>query len=272
LLDFYLCAIKLSDLTEWRKSMSGHSKWKTIQHKKGAADAKRGKVFSKLSKELMVIARQGGSDPDKNPSLRTAIQKAKGVNMPADNIDRAVKKGAGEIEGITYEEVVYEGYAAGGVGLVVMGLTDNKNRAAAEIRHIFTKYGSSFASQGSVTRGFVRKGQFLVDASEADEDKLMDIVLEAGADDMTQEDDQFEVLTDPQAFNDVFQALETAEIKVLNSEVGLIPTSMLPINEANVARSVMKFVSALEDNEDVQDVYTNMDMSEDVLKALEADE
>ena len=164
--------------------MSGHSKWKTIQHKKGAADAKRGKVFSKLSKELMVIARAGGSDPVKNPTLRTLIQKAKGVNMPADNIDRAIKKGAGELEGVVFEEAVYEGFAGGGVALVVMALTDNKNRAAAEIRHIFSKHNSSFATQGSVTRGFERKGQIIVDSSATDEDTLMGVVLDAGADDM----------------------------------------------------------------------------------------
>ena len=155
--------------------MSGHSKWATIKHKKGAADAKRGKVFSKLSKELMVVARQGGSDPGMNPTLRTLVQKAKSVNMPSDNIDRAIKKGAGELDGVVFEEVVYEGYAAGGVGLIVMGLTDNKNRAAAEIRHVFTRHGSSFATQGSVSRGFQRRGQILVESSAVDEDKLMEI-------------------------------------------------------------------------------------------------
>ena len=251
--------------------MSGHSKWKTIQHKKGAADARRGKIFSKLSKELMVTAKQGGSDPDKNPTLRALIQKAKSVNMPADNIDRAVKKGAGELEGVTYDEVVYEGYAAGGVGLVVMALTDNKNRAAAEIRHIFTRHGSSFAGKGSVSRGFERKGQVFVDASTVDEDRLMDVVLEAGADDMKSDDGQFEILTDPATFADVTEALEKAEIATLNAEISMIPMAPVPVSEKSIASSVLRFVSDLEDNDDVQNVYTNMDMSDEVLKELEQD-
>ncbi|MFC1462327.1 YebC/PmpR family DNA-binding transcriptional regulator [Verrucomicrobiota bacterium] len=251
--------------------MSGHSKWKTIQHKKGAADARRGKVFSKMSKELMVTAKQGGSDSDKNPTLRALIQKAKSVNMPADNIDRAVKKGAGELEGVTYDEVLYEGYAAGGVGLVVLALTDNKNRAAAEIRHVFTRHGSSFAGQGSVRRGFERKGQVFVDAGTVDEDKLMDVVLEAGADDMKNDDGQFEILTDPATFVDVTEALEKAEIATLNAEISLLPMVPVPVSEKSVASSVLRFVSDLEDNDDVQNVYTNMDMSDEVLKELEED-
>ena len=251
--------------------MSGHSKWKTIQHKKGAADARRGKIFSKLSKELMVTAKKGGSDPDKNPPLRALMQKAKSVNMPADNIDRAVKKGAGELEGVTFEEVAYEGYAAGGVGLVVLALTDNKNRAAAEIRHVFSKHGSSFAGQGSVRRGFERKGQVFVDATIIDEDKLMGVVLEAGADDMKNDDGQFEILTDPAAFADVTEALEKAEIATLSAEISLVPTAPVPISEKSVASSVLRFVSDLEDNDDVQNVYTNMDMSDEVLKELEKD-
>ena len=251
--------------------MSGHSKWKTIQHKKGAADARRGKVFSKLSKELMVVAKQGGSDPDKNPTLRTVIQKAKSVNMPADNIDRAIKKGAGEIEGVTYEEIVYEGYASGGVGIVVLALTDNKNRAAAEIRHIFTKNGSSFAGQGAVTRGFERKGQLFVDVSVVEEDKLMDIVLEAGAEDMKKDGDQYEVLTDPSSFADVTEALEKEEIKTISAEVSLVPLTYVPVSDKSVASSVFKFVAALEDNDDVQNVYTNMDVDDAVLTELEAE-
>ena len=187
--------------------MSGHSKWKTIQHKKGAADARRGKVFSKLSKELMVVARQGGGDQEMNPTLRTVVQKAKSVNMPADNIQRAIKKGTGEMEGVTFEEVVYEGYASGGVALIVEALTDNKNRAASEIRHIFTKHGSSFAQQGAVSRGFQRKGQIFIDASTVDEDMLMGVVLEAGAEDMKKDGDQFEVLVDPSSFTGVTEAL-----------------------------------------------------------------
>ena len=248
--------------------MSGHSKWKTIQHKKGAADAKRGKVFSKLAKEILVTAKHGGGDPDKNPSLRTIVLKARAANMPADNIDRAIKKGTGELEGGSLEEAIYEGYSAGGVGFVVMTLTDNKNRAAAEIRHIFTKHGSSFASQGAVMRGFKRKGQIFVDSSAVDEDKLMEIVLEAGAEDMTRDDEQFEILTDPSAFNEVAAALAAADIVTAFAEITLLPDVYVPVSDVKVASSVLRFVNDLEDNEDVQNVYTSMDMSEELMAEL----
>ncbi|MCK5850697.1 MAG: YebC/PmpR family DNA-binding transcriptional regulator [Kiritimatiellae bacterium] len=251
--------------------MSGHSKWKTIQHKKGAADAKRGKIFSKLSKELMVVARNGGSDPSANIALRSAIQKAKAVNMPADNIERAVKKGAGELDGVIFEEIVYEGYV-GGIAIVVQVLTDNKNRAAAEVRHIFTKHGSSFATQGSVMRGFERKGQIIVDVTTTDEDKLMEIVLEAGADDMKVDGEQFEVLTDPSAFAPVSEALEKAGVAVVSAEVSLVPMSLMAAKDKSSAATVLRFVNTLEDNDDVQSVYTNMDISEEIIKELEADE
>lgn len=249
--------------------MSGHSKWKTIQHKKGAADAKRGKIFSKLSKELMVVSRQGGSDPSKNISLRSLIQKARSSNMPADNIERAIKKGAGELDGVSFEEITYEGYASGGVALIVTLLTDNKNRAAAEVRHIFTKHGSSFAAQGSVTRGFDRKGQIIIDAENVEEDTLMDIVLEAGADDMTHDGDQFEVLTDPTTFADVMDELEKAKITTISAEVSMVPSLSVPLADKSAVVSVLKFVSELEDNDDVQSVYTNMDIDDAVIKELE---
>lgn len=252
--------------------MSGHSKWATIKHKKGAADAKRGKVFSKLAKEIMVVARQGGGDPSANITLRTLIQKAKGVNMPNDNIERAIKKGTGEDGGAAFEEIVYEGYASGGVALIVYVLTDNKNRAAAEIRHIFKKQGSDFAQQGSVSRGFERKGQIIVDAATVEEDALMDVVLEAGADDMQRDGDQFEVLTDPSVFNDVCDAVEAAGIEAINKEVTLLSTIPAMVDDVNVARSVLKFVAALEDNDDVQNVYSNMDMSDEVMAAVSEDE
>ncbi len=248
--------------------MSGHSKWATIKHKKGAADAKRGKVFSKLAKELMVVSRQGGSDPGMNPTLRTLIQKAKSVNMPADNVDRAIKKGSGELEGAVFEEVVYEGYAGGGVGLIVQALTDNKNRAAAEIRHVFTKHGSSFAQQGSVSRGFHRKGQIFVDAEGVNEDELMGVVLEAGAEDMTREGDQFEILTDPNTFADVTEALEAAGIATLSADVSLVSETLVPVNDKATAASIMRFIEALEDNDDVQNVYSNMDVDEAIMQEL----
>lgn len=249
--------------------MSGHSKWKTIAHKKGAADVKRGKVFSKISKELTVVAKKGGGDPDKNPSLRTAIQKAKAANMPSDNIKRAVKKGTGEIEGATFEEITYEGYASGGVALVVMALTDNKNRAAAEIRHIFTKHGSSFAGQGSVSRGFERKGQIFVDASTIEEDTLMDVILDAGAEDMKRDGDQFEILTDPSSFFQATESLEKAGIKTLSAEISLVPVTYVPVGDKTAVSSVLRFITELEDNDDVQNVYTNMDVDDKVLKELE---
>jgi len=249
--------------------MSGHSKWATIKHKKGALDAKRGKVFSKLSKELMVAAKSGGSDPDTNPTLRTIIQKAKSYNMPSDNIDRAVKKGAGELEGVTFEEVSYEGFAAGGVALIVKALTDNKNRAAAEIRHIFTKHGSSFAVQGAVSRGFQRKGQIFVEVSTVAEDKLMEIVLNAGAEDMLNDGEQYEILTEPSSFSAVTDALEKAGIKTLSAEISMVPSVQVPITDKNLASAVMRFVNDLEDNDDVQNVYTNMDVDDKIMDEIE---
>ncbi len=249
--------------------MSGHSKWKTIQHKKGAADAKRGKIFSKMAKELMVVAKAGGGSPDTNTALRTLIVRCKAVSMPNDNIDRAIKKGTGELAADIMEEITYEGYADGGVGVVVKVLTDNKNRAAAEIRHIFSKMASGFASQGAVSRGFKRRGQIFVDANVVEEDKLMDIVLNAGAEDMSRDGEQFEVLTDPSAFTPVMEALEKAGIKTNDAEVRLVAETYVPVTDKTVAKSVMKFVEALEDNDDVQNVYTNMDLDDSVIAAIE---
>jgi YebC/PmpR family DNA-binding regulatory protein len=251
--------------------MSGHSKWATIKHKKGAADAKRGKIFSKLAKEIMVVSRQGGGDPGANITLRTLIQKAKGVNMPNENIERAIKKGIGETGAAAFEEITYEGYAGGGVALVVNVLTDNRNRAAAEIRHIFGKHGSSFAQQGSVSRSFERKGQLLVDASAVTEDRLMEVALESGADDIALDGEQYEILTSPSVFADVCDALEAAKIPVAGKEVTLLPTLWVPVTDVHQARSILKFVAALEDNDDVQNVYTNMDMTDEVMDAVGED-
>ncbi|MBI2442073.1 MAG: YebC/PmpR family DNA-binding transcriptional regulator [Lentisphaerae bacterium] len=249
--------------------MSGHSKWKTIQHKKGAADAARGRVFSKLSKELSIVARAGGGDPDMNPALRTLIVKAKSSNMPADNVERAIKKGTGELAGGQLEEVTYEGYAGGGVALVIKVLTDNKNRAAAEIRHIFTKFGSNLAGQGAVARSFKRKGQILVEAATVDEDKLMGIALDAGADDMQRDGDMFEIITDPADYETVASALEKAGVKSASSEITLIPDAYVGVADKTTAANIIKFVDALEENEDVQNVYSNLDVDEAVLKDLE---
>ena len=251
--------------------MSGHSKWKTIQHKKGAADAKRGKIFSRFSKEIMVCARSGGGDPDLNPTLRTLVQNAKSANMPMDNITRAIKKGTGELDGGQLEEIVYEGYAGGGVGLVVKVLTDNKNRAAAEVRHIFTKNNSSFAQQGAVSRNFQRKGQIRVKDDAASEESVMEAALEAGADDMIHEDGVFLVTTDPAAFNDVAKALEDAGVAVENAEVEMVPDALVPVGDVDTARSILRFVDALEDNDDVQDVYANFDIDDALLEQLESE-
>jgi len=249
--------------------MSGHSKWKTIQHKKGAADAKRGKIFSKMAKELMIVAKAGGGNPDTNVTLRNLVARCKAVSMPNDNIDRAIKKGTGELQGAIMEEVGYEGFAGGGIGVIVKVLTDNKNRAAAEIRHTFTRHGSSFATLGSVSRGFKRRGQIFVDAAAVEEDKLMDIVLNAGAEDMSRDGDQFEILTDPSAFAAVCEALEKAGLKTGSAEIRMVPELYVSVKDKALAKSVMKFVEDLEDNDDVQDVYTNMDIDDSVLAELE---
>jgi YebC/PmpR family DNA-binding regulatory protein len=251
--------------------MSGHSKWSTIKHKKGAADAKRGKVFSRLSKELMVAARAGGGDPVTNNILRTLISKAKVANMPNDNIDRAIKKGTGEIAGDTIEEIVYEGYASGGVGLIVKVLTDNRNRAAAQIRHIFTKNGSSFAQQGAVSRSFQRRGQFLIDASATDEETLMAVVLDAGAEDLQVNDEYFEVLTDPSVYDDVAEALEKAGIECIESNQTLLSDVMVPVSDLKQAKEIMRFIEDLENNDDVQDVYNNADFDDAVMAAMESE-
>ena len=240
--------------------MSGHSAWANIKHKKMANDAKKGKIFSKIAKEIMIAVRIGGKDPFSNLSLRTLLQKARAANMPTDNIERAVKRGAGEMEGETFEEVMYEGYGSGGVGLIVQVLTNNRNRAAAEVRHTFTRYNASFATQGSVMRSFQRKGVILVDATKVEEDKLMEIVLEAGASDMVRDGDQFDITTDPAQFNNVVDALNKANIPPVSAEVSLVSDVQVPVADPDKAKQIMNFIDALEDMEDVQNVYTNADI------------
>ena len=252
--------------------MSGHSKWATIKHKKGAADAKRGKIFSKIAKEMTIVAKAGGGDPGNNPTLRTLIAKAKAVNMPNDNIERAIKKGTGELASDVLEEITYEGYAQGGVGLVVKVLTDNKNRAAAEVRNVFKKNGSDFSGLGSVSRGFERKGTIMVPVADGvTEDGLMEVVLGAGADDMVTEEGGFTVTCQPAAFSDVCAALDAAGIKIdqENSQVGLVALTTVPVTDVAVAKAVNKFVAALEEHDDVQDVYTNMDLADEVAEKLD---
>ncbi|HBA86085.1 MAG TPA: YebC/PmpR family DNA-binding transcriptional regulator [Verrucomicrobia bacterium] len=245
--------------------MSGHSKWATIKHKKAATDAKKGKVFSKLAKEIMICARAGGGDPGANISLRTMLQKAKQVNMPSDNIDRAIKKGTGELQSAALEEIMFEAYASGGVGLIVQCLSDNRNRTVAEVRHVITRCGGNLAGQGQVMRSFTRKGQIIIDATKIEEDKLMELVLEAGADDMQKEDDKFEVLTDPSKFNNVVEALSKAGIQMESSEVSLIPDTYTPVTDKDKAGTLVKFIEELEDLDDVQNVYTNADIDDSLL-------
>ncbi len=251
--------------------MSGHSKWANIKHKKGKADAARGRVFSKIAKEIMVAASAGGGNVSDNISLRALVQKAKSVSMPKDNIERAIKKGTGELEGGQLTEGSYEGYAAGGVAVVVKVLTDNKNRSASDVRHAFTKAGASFAEQGAVSRMFQRKGQILIAKEQTDEDTLMDLVLEAGAEDLKTEDQHFEVVTDPNDFLAVSEALTAAGIEMDGSEITLIPDLIVEVTELDKAHSIMRFIDALEELDDVQDVYSNFDISDDIAAQLDAE-
>ncbi len=252
--------------------MAGHSKWANIKHKKGKADAARGKVFSKIAKEIMVAASAGGGNVNDNISLRALVQKAKGVSMPKDNIERAIQKGTGELEGGQLTEGSYEGYAAGGIAVVVKVLTDNKNRSASEVRHAFTKAGANLAEQGAVSRMFQRKGQILIRKEQTDEDTLMNLVLEVGAEDLKTEGDQFEVITDPNDFLAVSEAITTAGIDMEQSEITMIPDVITEVGDVNKAHSIMRFVEALEELDDVQDVYTNFDISDEIAVQLAAEE
>jgi len=247
--------------------MSGHSKWSTIKHKKAAKDAKRGKIFTKLIKEITVAARQGGGDPDANPALRTAIQGAKSANMPADNIERAIKKGTGEMEGINYEEVMYEGYGPQGVGVYVHCLTDNKNRTAAEIRSLFNKNGGSMAGAGSVAWLFEKKGLLVVVEDVIGEDELMELVISAGAEDLSQSEGKYEITCQPQDFWAVKETLERANIKTESAEVTMIPKNQVSVT-AESARGVLRLIEVLEDHDDVQNVYANCDIPDEVMKDI----
>ncbi len=251
--------------------MAGHSKWANIKHKKGKADAARGKVFSKIAKEIMVAASQGGGNIDDNISLRALVQKAKSVSMPKDNIERAIKKGSGELEGGQLEEGSYEGYASGGIAVVVKVLTDNKNRSASEVRQAFKKAGANMAEQGAVSRMFQRKGQILVAKDLTDEETLMDLVLEAGAEDLKTEGEHFEVITDPADFDVVSEAITTAGIEMAESEITMIPDVLTEVADVDKAHSIMRFVDALEELDDVQDVYTNFDISDEIAAQLDAE-
>jgi YebC/PmpR family DNA-binding regulatory protein len=250
--------------------MSGHSKWSTIKHKKSALDAKRGKIFSKIAKEIAVAAKHGGGDPNMNPRLRTMLEKARAVNMPSDNIERAIKRGTGEIEGAAYEEIVYEAFAQGGVGLIIEVLTDNKNRTAGEVRNLLSKHNAKLASVGAVKQGFHRKGLLLVSREKATEEKLMEIALEAGAEDLSVTGNHFEITTSVETFEQVKKALETANIKPDSAEITYLPVTPVPINDEQTAAAVLKLMEALEDYDDVQNVYANFDIPDAVMEKATA--
>ena len=247
--------------------MSGHSKWAKIKRYKAVTDAKKGKVFSKLAKEIAVACKHGGGDPGFNPRLRAILMKARAANMPVENIDRAIKKGTGELAGVNYEEITYEGYTPGGIALLVDVLTDNKNRSAADVRNIFSKHGGQLAQPGAVAWVFERKGSIVVDGGKYGEDDIMAAAIDAGADDVVQDGDEFQVLTDPADFAAVRAALAAAGIEYDQAELTMIPKNTVMLEE-NDARKTMKIVDALEDSDDVQEVFANFDIPEDVLESL----
>jgi YebC/PmpR family DNA-binding regulatory protein len=244
--------------------MSGHSKWSTIKHKKAASDAKRGKIFTKLIKEITVAARMGGGDMNANPRLRSAVQAAKSENMPKDNIDRAIKKGTGELEGVNYDESIYEGYGPGGAAVLVDSLTDNKNRAVSEIRFIFGKNGGNLGENGCVAWMFDKKGYIVVERSATDEDTLMEVALEAGAEDVREDDSNFEVITEPGDFEAVMAAVKEAGISTIEAEVTMLPQSTTNLT-GKEAEQMIRLMDMLEDCDDVQKVYTNADIPEDLV-------
>ena len=247
--------------------MSGHSKWHTIKHKKGAADAKRGRVFTRIIKELTVAARAGGGDPDTNPRLRTIIADAKAANMPADNIKRAIRRGTGEEPGVQYEEVMYEGYGPGGAAIILETLTDNKNRTVGEIRHVLEKHNGKLGERNSVARLFHKRGQVLVEKSKVDEETLMAAVLEAGADDMAEDGDNWEILTAPEALEPAREAVKKLNLEPVSAAVAMIPQNYVKLT-GKEAGQMLKLMDALEDQDDVQHVWSNFDIEEKELEAL----
>ncbi|MFP3981818.1 MAG: YebC/PmpR family DNA-binding transcriptional regulator [Desulfobacterales bacterium] len=247
--------------------MAGHSKWANIKHKKSAEDAKRGKIFTKIVKEIIVAARMGGGDPDANPRLRTVLEKAKQNNLPKENIDRAIKKGTGDLEGVNYEENSYEGYGPGGAAVYVESLSDNKNRTVADIRHIFSKHGGSLGENGCVSWVFDKKGWIPVKKSDADEETLMETALDAGAEDIRDEEDVFEIITPPEKFEDVKAALREAGVVFEGEEVTLLPQTTISLTGSD-AEKMLKLMNALDDNDDVQRVHTNADIPSEVMEAF----
>jgi YebC/PmpR family DNA-binding regulatory protein len=247
--------------------MSGHSKWSTIKRKKGVTDSRRGKIFTKLIKEITVAARFGGGDADANPRLRAAVAAARTENMPKDNIERAIKKGTGELEGATYEEVCYEGYGPGGAAVLVESLTDNKNRTVADIRHIFSRSGGSLGEAGCVAWMFEKKGLFIFEKTGVNEDLLMEVALDAGAEDIQDEEDTFEVTTSQADFERVKKALDKGQLPYVLAEITMVPKSTVKL-EGKEAEQMLRLMEAIEDSDDVQKVYSNFDLSEKTLRAL----
>jgi YebC/PmpR family DNA-binding regulatory protein len=247
--------------------MSGHSKWATIKHKKGALDARRGKMFTKLIKEITVAARIGGGDPDANPRLRTAVQAAKAENMPADNIKRALQKGTGELPGAAYEESVYEGYGPGGVAIMLEVATDNKNRTLSEIRHILSRHGGNLGANGCVSWMFHKKGYLVVERGKADEGTLFDLITDAGAEDMTEDGSSWEIFSSPDKFQQVLDRLKASEITPAAAEISMVPQTHVKLT-GKEANQMMRLMEELEDHEDVQHVYANFDIEESELQAL----
>ena len=248
--------------------MSGHSKWANIKRRKGAVDAKRGKIFTRLITEITVAARMGGGDVEGNPRLRSAVTTAKAENMPKDNISRAIKKGTGEIAGEIYEEILYEGYGPGGVAVLVECMTDNRNRTVADVRHYFAKSNGNLGENGCVAWMFEKKGQIQVDKKTIGEDQLMDMALEAGAEDVVEDENEFQVLTAPEAFDSVKESLIQAGVKVLDSSVAMIPKNTVEVTEETVARALIKLLDNLEDHDDVQNVSANFDIDDDLVERV----
>jgi len=249
--------------------MSGHSKWATIKRKKAVTDAKRGKAFTQIIKEITIAARMSGGDPKGNPRLRLAVDKAKGANMPADNIKRAIQKGTGELPGVMYEDVTYEGYGPGGVAIIIESITDNKNRTVSEIRHLLERHNGKFGASNSVAWMFHRKGIIRINKANYNEDDLMNLIIDAGADDMKTEDEMYEIYTATENFESVRQTIEAKSIKMEDAEIQLIPENTVKV-EGKDAEQVLKLMEALEENEDVQHVYANFDIDEKILAAMNA--
>ncbi len=248
--------------------MSGHSKWSTIKRKKGAIDAKRGKIFTRLIKEIIVAARMGGGEPEANPRLRSAIASAKAENMPKDNIERAIKKGTGELEGAVYEEITYEGYGPGGVAVLVDCMTDNKNRSVADIRHYFSKSGGNLGEFGCVSWMFTKKGTILIDKGTIGEEELMVKALDAGAEDVVEEENFYQVLSAPEDFETVREALEAAGVQFIEASVAMVPQTIVEITEEKTAKQILRLLENLEEHDDVQNVYANFDIPEEIMEAV----